>query len=89
MVMNVGKMVKLYVLHLQNTFYFQSCTNTIALPLNMRGLKELKLFKCRDFSEQDVIDGLLYGKLVGNISILSKSNSITSTPEVQIRCIFV
>ena len=55
----------------------------------MQALKELKLFKCRDFNEQDVIDGLLYGKLVGNISVLSKSNSITSTTEVQIRCIFV
>ncbi|KAL4220157.1 hypothetical protein ACF0H5_020566 [Mactra antiquata] len=44
--------------------HFSDCINTTCILLNMPQLESLTLNKCRDFSEMELMDSLLYGKLI-------------------------
>ncbi|XP_045159098.2 uncharacterized protein LOC123524730 [Mercenaria mercenaria] len=45
-------------------FEFSSCINTTCVLLNSPSIKHVTLNDCRDFSEQELMDSFLHGKLV-------------------------
>ncbi|XP_033738204.1 uncharacterized protein LOC117325826 [Pecten maximus] len=62
-----------------NTLMFGDCVNVIGLPVNIPSLQRLSVFRCRDITESELINGLLFGN-----QALDNHNKLTPTGKTQV-----
>ncbi|XP_021341597.1 F-box/LRR-repeat protein 15-like isoform X2 [Mizuhopecten yessoensis] len=62
-----------------DTLMFGDCLNVTGLPVNIPSLQKLSLFRCRDITESELVNGLLFGN-----QALDNHNKLTPTGKTQV-----
>ncbi|XP_060077676.1 uncharacterized protein LOC132557196 [Ylistrum balloti] len=62
-----------------DTLTFGDCVNVTGLPVNIPSLQKLSLFRCRDITESELVNGLLFGN-----QALDNHNKLTPTGKTQV-----
>lgn len=62
-----------------NTLMFGDCVNVTGLPVNIPSLQRLSVFRCRDITESELINGLLFGNQAAD-----NHNKLTPTGKTQV-----